>query len=131
MVVLAADTNVWARAYLNDDAAQAGKARTALAEARSSGGLFVPLIVLAELSWVLRSRWDRARILDTIESLLQTRGVTVESPSLVWKALEASRNSAIGLADHLIREIAFESGANEIITFDKAFGRLSRVRRLK
>jgi hypothetical protein len=37
--VLAADTNVWARAYLNDDAAQAGKARTALAEARSSGGL--------------------------------------------------------------------------------------------
>jgi predicted nucleic-acid-binding protein len=131
MVVLAADTNVWARAYLNDDAAQAGKARSALAEARSSGGLFVPLIVLAELSWVLRSRWDRARILDTIESLLQTRGVTVESPALVWKALEASRNSAIGLADHLIREIAFESGANEIITFDKAFGRLSRVRRLK
>lgn len=129
--MLAADTNVWARAYLNDDAAQAGKARSALAEARSSGGLFVPLIVLAELSWVLRSRWDRARILDTIESLLQTRGVTVESPALVWKALEASRNSAIGLADHLIREIAFESGANEIITFDKAFGRLSRVRRLK
>lgn len=129
--MLAADTNVWARAYLNDDAVQAKKARLALAEARSSGGLFVPLIVLAELTWVLRSRWDRPRVLDAIESLLQTRGVTIESPSLVWKALEASRNSVIGLADHLIREIAFASGANEIITFDKAFGRLSRVRRLK
>ncbi len=36
--MLAADTNVWARAYLNDDAAQAQKARSALAEARTAGG---------------------------------------------------------------------------------------------
>jgi len=129
--VLAADTNVWARAYLNDDPVQTGKARSALAEARSAGGVFVPLLVLAELSWVLRSRWDRARILDTIEGLLQTRGVAVESSALAWKALEASRNGAIGFADHLIREIAFESGVSEVITFDKAFGRLPRVRRLK
>ena len=129
--MLAADTNVWARAYLNDDLAQAGKARAALAEARSAGGVFVPLIVLAELSWVLRSRWDRARIIDTIENLLQTRGVTVESSVLARKALEASRNGAVGFADHLMREIVFESGASEIITFDKAFGRLPRVRRLK
>jgi predicted nucleic-acid-binding protein len=48
--MLAADTNVWARAYLNDDAAQAQKARSALAEARTAGGVFVPLVVLAELS---------------------------------------------------------------------------------
>lgn len=129
--MLAADTNVWARAYLNDDAAQAGKARSALAEARSVGGVFVPLIVLAELSWVLRSRWDRARILDAIENLLRTRGVTVELPALAWRALKASRNGAVGFADHLIREIAFESGASEFITFDKAFGRLPRVRRLR
>lgn len=129
--MLAADTNVWARAYLNDDAAQAGKARSALAEARSVGGVFVPLIVLAELSWVLRSRWDRARILDAIENLLRTRGVTVELPALAWRALKASRNGAVGFADHLIREIAFESGASELITFDKAFGRLPRVRRLR
>lgn len=129
--MLAADTNVWARAYLNDDAAQAGKARSALAEARSVGGVFVPLIVLAELSWVLRSRWDRARILDAIENLLRTRGVTVELPALAWRALKASRNGAVGFADHLIRDIAFESGASELITFDKAFGRLPRVRRLR
>ncbi len=56
--MLAADTNVWARAYLNDDAAQAERARSALAKACSEDGVFVPLLVLAELSWVLRSRWD-------------------------------------------------------------------------
>jgi predicted nucleic-acid-binding protein len=130
MVMLAADTNVWARAYLNDDKAQAAKARSALAQAGSTGGVFVSLLVLAELSWVLRGRWDRERILNTIESLLQTRGVVVESPAVAWKALKASRKGAVGFADHLIAEISFASGASEILTFDKAFARLPRVRRL-
>lgn len=129
--MLAADTNVWARAYLNDEPAQARKARSALTEARSEGGVFVPLPVLAELSWVLRGRWDRGRVLDTIEGLLQTRGVAVESPAVAWKALEACRKGAAGFADCLIAEICFGSGASEVITFDKAFGRIPGVRRLK
>lgn len=129
--MLTADTNVWARAYLNDDAAQARKARTALEEACAAGGVFVPVLVLAELSWVLRGRWDRERVLNAVEGLLQTRGVTIESPALVWKALEACRKSATGFADHLIAEISFEAGMEEILTFDKAFGRIPRVRRLK
>jgi len=129
--VIAADTNVWARAYLNDDAVQARKSRSALAAARSGGGVFIPLLVLAELSWVLRGRWDREKVRSTIESLLQTRGVVVESAALAWRALEASRKGAVGFADHLIREISLESGASEVITFDKAFGRVAGVRRLK
>ena len=129
--MIAADANIWARAYLNDDPVQTRKARSALAAARSAGGVFVPLLVLAELSWVLRGRWDRERVLSTIENLLQTRGVVVESPALAWRVLEASRKGAVGFADHLIREIALESGASEVITFDKAFGRMPGVRRLK
>ncbi len=129
--MLAADTNVWARAYLNDDAAQARKARSALAEARTAQGVFVPLLVLAELSWVLRGKWDRERVLHTIESLLQTRGVTVESPSVAARALAAARKGAAGFADHLIAEISFESGAGEMITFNKGFSRMPGVRRLK
>ena len=129
--MVAADTNVWARAYLNDEPAQARKARAALAAARSAGGVFVPLLVLAELSWVLRGRWDRARVLDTIEGLLQTKGVTVESAAVAWKALEACRKGAAGFADHLIAEISFASGADEVMTFDKAFGRVLGVRRIK
>lgn len=129
--MLAADTNVWARAYLNDDPAQARKARSALAEACSAGGVFVPLLALAELSWVLRARWEKGRVLDAIEGLLQTRGVTVESAAVAWKALEASRRGGVGFADHLIAEISFGAGTSEVITFDKAFGRVSGVRRLK
>ncbi len=129
--MLAADTNVWARAYLNDDAAQAAKARSALARGRSEDGVFVPLLVLAELSWVLRSRWERDRVLNTIENLLQTAGVSVESPALARRALEAARKGRVGFADHLIAEVAFEFGAGEIITFDKDFARKPQVRRLK
>ena len=129
--MIAADTNVWARAYLNDEPAQTRKARSALAQARSAGGVFLPLLVLAELSWVLRGRWDREKVLSTIEGLLRTRGVVVESPALASRVLESSRKGAVGFADHLIRENALESGASEVITFDKAFGRLPGVRRLK
>jgi predicted nucleic-acid-binding protein len=129
--MLAADTNVWARAYLNDDLAQASKARSALAQARSEEGVFVPLLVLAELSWVLRSRWDSGKVLKTIEALLQTHGVSVEYPALARRALEAAHKGRVGFADHLIAEVALEFGAREIITFDKDFGRKPHVRRLK
>ena len=128
--MIAPDTNVWARAYLNDDEAQARKARSAIEAACSGVGVFVPLIVLAELYWVLKSKWTRERVLDTIEHLLATDGVITESPTLAAKALEASRASAAGFADLLIAQVSFAGGASEIITFDKAFGRLPRVRRL-
>ena len=52
--MVVADTNVWARAHLNDDPVQARKARKALAQAQGEGGVFVPLLVMAELAWVWR-----------------------------------------------------------------------------
>ncbi len=128
--MLTADTNVWARALLEDDKAQAAKAKAALAEALSEKGIFVPLLVLAELSWVLRSRWEREKVLDTLEGMLQTRGVQVESATLARKAVDAARSGATGFADHLIAETAFAFGTDEVLTFDKAFARRPRVRRL-
>jgi predicted nucleic-acid-binding protein len=129
--MVAADTNIWARAYLNDDPVQAKKARVAIEKACTNGGLLVPLVVLAELFWVLRRKWEKERVLNTLEHLLNTEGVIVESPALAIKALEESRVGASGFADRLIAEICFDAGATEIITFDKVFGRLPRARLLK
>ncbi|HXE08225.1 MAG TPA: PIN domain-containing protein [Acidobacteriaceae bacterium] len=128
--MLTADTNVWARALLNDNQAETKIARSTLVKARSSDGVFVPLIVFAELSWVLRARWERERVLNALDGLLRARGVTVESPALARKALEAAQTGPVGLADHLIAEVSFDAGVREILTFDKAFARLPRVRRL-
>lgn len=129
--MIVADTNVWARAFLNDDAAQAQRARRAIAEARSKGGVFLPLIVLAELSWVLRSRWSTERVLSTLESLLRSRGVTVESPALARQAFKAARANGGGFADHLIAQVSFANGANQVITFDEKFARSAKVRLLR
>lgn len=129
--MLVADTNVWARALLNDNPAEARRARKTLAEARLKGAVFVPLVVFAELAWVLRSKWERDRVLTTLESLLITRGVLVETPSLAQKAIESAREGHGGVADHLIARIGFANGATEIITFDKSFARTPHVRLLK
>ena len=128
--MVAADTNVWARAYLDDDPTQTRKARAAIRAACEADGIFVPLLVLAELAWVLRGRWERERVLDTLEEVLATDGVVVESRTVAERALAASRAGAVGLADLLIAELSFAAGVNEVITFDKAFRRLARVRRL-
>ncbi|WP_005036589.1 PIN domain-containing protein [Holophaga foetida] len=129
--MIVADTNVWARAFLNDDASQTSKARKALADGQARGGVFVPLIVLAELSWVLRARWERERILDTLEGLLHTRGVLVESPAFAQEAIEATRQDGLGgFADHLLAQVGFTNGAREVVTFDKMFGKASKVRHL-
>ena len=130
--MIVADTNIWARALLGDDPAQSPHARQALAAARGREGVFVPLVVLAELSWVLRAaRWERDRVLKAIESLLRTRGVTPESPQVVQAAIEATRRGGRGgFADHLIAQVGFANGCREALTFDAAFGRGQRVRRL-
>jgi predicted nucleic-acid-binding protein len=130
--MVVADTNVWARAHLNDDAAQAKKARRTLMDAQAECAVFVPLIVMAELAWVLRATWDRERVLGAMQSLLQTRGVVVESPFLVQESIEAARaGGSGGFSDHLIAQVGFANGAKEVITFDRKFGKAERVRILK
>jgi len=130
--VIVADTNIWARAFLGDDPGQSPRARQALASARSKHGVFVPLVVLAELSWVLRAaRWERERILKTLESLLHTRGVTTESPQVAQAAIDATRKGGRGgFADHLMAQVGFANGCREAVTFDALFGRGPKLRRL-
>jgi predicted nucleic-acid-binding protein len=130
-VVIVVDTNIWARAILGDDPAQSSRARQALAAARSKEGIFVPLVVLAELSWVLRAaRWERERVLDALESLLHMKGVTAETPPIVQAALDVTKKGGRGgFADHLIAQVGFANGCREALTFDRLFGRGESVRR--
>ena len=131
--MIVADTNVWARALLGDDAKQSPKARKALAAARSREGVFVPLVVMAELSWVLRgAKWERERVLKALESLIHTRGVTPEAPHVVRQAIDRTRDRGRGgFADHLIAEVGFANGCREAITFDALLAKAAKVSKLQ
>jgi len=130
--VIVVDTNVWARALLGDHPGQSPRARQALAAARRKEGVFVPVVVLAELSWVLRGAgWERDRVLRAVEGLLRTRGVTAEAPQVVQAAVEAARQGGRGgFVDHLIAQVGLANGCREVVTYDRLFGKGARVRRL-
>ena len=70
------------------------------------------------------AKWERERVLGTLDSLLRTRGVTPEEPQLVRMAVEATkRGGQGGFTDHLIAQVGFANGCREAITFDAGFGK--------
>lgn len=109
----AVDTNVLARFYLRDDAAQARVASGIL----SAGDVFVPKTVVLELEWVLRSVAEQpaGKVLDCLAHLLALPGVMVEDEEQVEAALRDCRRG-IDFADAL--HLAASGTCTEFLTFD-------------
>jgi len=130
--VIALDTNVWARALLGDDVKQSPAARAAIEKGCRGSGVFVPLLVLVELAWVLKSApgWDVPRVQGALGGLLDAEGVEVGAASLAREALALSTGSA-GLADNLIALGARDRGCAKLLTFDARFAKAGRAVLLK
>jgi predicted nucleic-acid-binding protein len=122
--VVAFDTNVLVRVLVGDDPAQTKRAERAFVANAKGDGIFVSLVVLAEVAWVLSAayRWDRALIEGRLSRLVRTRGVVVEDLELVEEAIEAYRRGRADLADYLILAKAQSVGA-KLVTFDKRLAR--------
>jgi predicted nucleic-acid-binding protein len=122
--VVAFDTNVLARVLVGDDPAQTRKAERAFLKHANAEGVFVSLVVLAELAWVLKAayRWDRTTIHQRLSRLVRTRGVGVEDLEIVENALAAFRAGPADLADYLIVGKARDVGAG-LVTFDRRLAR--------
>lgn len=111
--MIAVDTNVLARFYLNDDAAQAEWAARLLEKEE----VFVPKTVLLELEWVLRgvARVTPAGIARSLTHLLDLPNVHVEDEAAVRTAIGAfSQGMDFGDALHL----ASSGRARRFATFD-------------
>jgi predicted nucleic-acid-binding protein len=122
--VIAFDTNVLVRVLVGDDPVQTKKAERAFAEHARGDGIFVSLVVLAEIGWVLSVayQWDRATIHGRLSRLARTRGVVLEDLELVEAALDRYHEGKAELADYLILGKAHGGGAR-LLTFDKRLGR--------
>ena len=123
----AVDTNILARFYLRDDAAQGRIAATVL----SGGDVFVPKTVVLELEWVLRYVADQPedKVIDCLAHLVALPGVTVEDRDEIETALSYCRKG-IDFADAL--HLAASRSCSELLTFDdRGYARRAGKLRLK
>lgn len=129
--MIALDTNVLVRLMLRDDAAQAALARELFdANAGIDAALFVSDVVLAELAWVLRSRYSFASesIAAAVQALLDNATVAWQSRAAVAHALRLFRRDAGDFADCLVVALAGAHGCEATATFDRAMQSLPGVR---
>jgi len=130
-VVVAFDTNVLVRILVGDDPSQTKRAERAFLEHAKGQGIFVSMVVLAEIAWVLSAayEWDRATIHGRLSRLVRTRGVILEELELVEGALARYAVGPADFADYLVVAKAQSLGAS-LLTFDKRLGRIEGARLL-
>jgi len=117
------DTNVVVRFLVNDDPAQARRARALLEREE----VFISPTVLLEAQWVLRGAhgFDVPEILGFLRALLGLPGVSTQAPAQVALALEAY-GAGLDFADAL--HLLLNHEAQPFFTFDKPLRqRASRV----
>ena len=120
MIVL--DTNLLVRLLANDDEKQAFRV-AALLEDRSA---FIPLSVLLETEWVLRSVYGLSPSIVTaaFRNLLGLAAVSAEAPGRITQALRWYEHG-FDFADALHLATAVEAGADALATFDGEFRQLA------
>jgi predicted nucleic-acid-binding protein len=114
----AIDTNVLVRALVRDDAAQAAKAEAFISMER----VFVPVTVMLELEWVLRSRYgfSAVRLAQALGMLAALGNVVVHERAAV---ISATARVAQGwdFADALHH--ALSVGCDDFVTLDADLAR--------
>jgi predicted nucleic-acid-binding protein len=125
--VIALDTNVVVRFLVNDDAAQARRARALI----ETNPVFVPVTVLLETEWVLRGGYKlpRTEVARLLRALLGLPDLATEDPQRIALALDWHA-AGIDFADAL--HLAWSPGAERFATFDeklvKAAKKLDAIR---
>ena len=127
------DTNVLVRFLVRDDADQAAAATSLIRSAvRKGEPLFVPVTVLLELEWVLRSAFgfDKPAVLQALFGLLGSFDLAFESEGAIELALAQYERSAADFSDGLHVALAQQANQSPLWTFDKAAARLDGAKLL-
>jgi predicted nucleic-acid-binding protein len=115
------DTNVLLRMVLNDDAGQRAAALAFGNTLNEENPGFVSLIVLAEFSWALTSRYRQSKeqTLGAIHRLLKVKTLIFEDFDAVVRALERAAVPQVDFADALAAEHNLQLGCTRTVTFDQ------------
>jgi len=129
----AVDTNVLVRYVVQDDAAQGAAAARLIGRSVQAGTpLFVPVTVLLELEWVLRSAFGfaKAEVVRGLSRLLGSFELGFESEGAVEAALAMYERSSAAFADCLHAALAQRANQQPLWTFDKAAAKVDGARLL-
>ena len=129
----ALDTNVLVRFLVQDDARQGDAAARLIRNGvRSGAPLFVPVTVLLELEWVLRTAFgfDKPAVLHAVFRLLGSFELGFEFEAAVEAALAQYERSKAAFADCLHAALAIQAGEQPLWTFDKAASKVGGARLL-
>ncbi len=127
------DTNVLVRFLVRDDADQAAAATSLIRSAvRKGEPLFVPVTVLLELEWVLRSAFgfDKPAVLQALFGLLGSFDLAFESEGAIELAVAQYERSAADFSDGLHVALAQQANQSPLWTFDKAAAKLDGAKLL-
>jgi len=120
------DTNVLIRYLTQDDAAQARKIDRLVAAIVAEGErAFVNVIVLCEITWVLRSAYGfgKEALVRVLERMLATPRLILEDRELVRQALGQFREGRGDFSDCLIGARNRSAGCSDTATFDRNLGK--------
>lgn len=124
----ALDTNVLVRWLMDDDAAQCAAVVSLREEALAAEEqLLVPVTVMLELEWVLRSRFglDRAAITEALDALMSIPELAIhEEPAMERALMLFKQDGAPDFADCLHIGLTAHVGQAPLLTFDKRAARL-------
>jgi predicted nucleic-acid-binding protein len=124
----ALDTNVLVRYVVEDDATQLAAAKRLISRCVGEGlALFVPVTVVLELEWVLRSKFafPKDDVLLTLSSLFSAAELSFESERALEVALQLFRKGSADFADCLHIALATQAGEQPLWTFDKGAAKVS------
>jgi predicted nucleic-acid-binding protein len=121
--VIGLDTNLLVRFLVRDDEQQHLAVVAALRRGAEAGEtFFVGDVVLAEVCWVLASRYrcGREELAAVVRQLTEAEELVFESTERVVRALRAYQHGKGGFADYLTASRAEEAGCSTVLTFDRA-----------
>ena len=120
--MIGVDSNVLVRYFAQDDEVQAAAAREFFERrAGADERVRVGLVVLAELAWVLQSRYaaTRSELADVVDALLTDPRLELQDEAAVSVAAHDFATSTADFADLLIAAVNTLHGCRTTMTFDQ------------
>jgi predicted nucleic-acid-binding protein len=120
--VIALDTNVLVRFFVNDDTVQAEKAKALFeAHADQDEPIWIADIVLIETVWALDRIYERTRldISSALRALAGNATVRLESPGCITAAFSLYAQGPAGFADCLLAVKARQAGCDALHGLDR------------